>query len=858
MKPLTLLLASLLCFGSEAARTAETAQTPVTPAAAVRTAAANRSLDAAHPSELCGTTLRYDGRTIELGPHDFYLDRRLTDAECAASPYLFNDFAAAARRFVPGTATEPMRLWIAPSVYWIDDPDDPYVRGSRGEQPFGLVVRCTGLHLIGLNPDPEAVVLASQRGQTQGSIGNFTMFDFHGDDLRFENLTMGNYCNVDLDYRFDPAQSRPKRMSAITQAHVAYCHGDRIVARNVRFISRLNMNPLSGARRILFDGCHMESTDDALCSTGVYLHCTFDFYGQRPFYNSDRYGAVFLDCDFTVRHETPRQYFCKAVGPLSVIDCRYHVAQPCYAGWTHTPTDWLRCCQYGVTMNGQPYVIGADKPFNTLCLDRSPLLAAFRLTDGDEVIYNTFNLLRGDDDWDPQQLRARIERLSRRDGRDYGAIASALRIEPQRLELRTGEEPAAVTATLARHAGFPLGNRPIRWRVEAGYEKYVRLSAAEGGTCTLTATNREDAPQHFTVIASTDEGHEAAVEVTVRPDLVAPPAFTAAPTLRLERGCATVDYALDLAGREDRSLVTWYRATRRDGRDAVAVAVSRLDRPERSYRITAADAGCYLFAGVRPRHLRCEAGEELRTAASRRIGAADYTPSRRLETDFRTLPTEPQPEVRTGFWSVDGCKPHDTADYDWSFDPTRPGWHYGEGLNGTVGTGLIQIQKGARLRYTPPRGRYGDMTVTLRCDPAKTAGQGFGSATGQYMDLYICFDTRTLTGYALRAIRTTKHSDAVDFLLVRYENGRTEPISEPVSSPCFRTDCTLTLRAEGDRLTAHVETSTPLPEKTRDLAQQVDLEAEIEPNTFGGTGILYTGSCGESLVMLHRLAVEWR
>ena len=35
-------------------------------------------------------------------------------------------------------------------------------------------------------------------------------------------------------------------MSAITQAHVAYCHGDKIVADNVHFISRLNMNPLNG------------------------------------------------------------------------------------------------------------------------------------------------------------------------------------------------------------------------------------------------------------------------------------------------------------------------------------------------------------------------------------------------------------------------------------------------------------------------------------------------------------------------------------------------------------------------------------------------------------------------------------
>lgn len=66
-----------------------------------------------------------------------------------------------------------------------------------------------------------------------------------------KDLTMGNFCNVDLEYPLKKELSRKKRMSAITQAHVAYCHGDKIVADNVHFISRLNMNPLNGAKRIL-------------------------------------------------------------------------------------------------------------------------------------------------------------------------------------------------------------------------------------------------------------------------------------------------------------------------------------------------------------------------------------------------------------------------------------------------------------------------------------------------------------------------------------------------------------------------------------------------------------------------------
>lgn len=819
----------------------------------------NRSLDADHPIQLQGNTLLYDGRTIELGPKTLYIDGSLTDSEADALPYVYNTFQKAAADFVAGTAEEPMRVYLAPWVYWIDDPDDPYIRGSKGEYPFGMVVKCPYLHLEGLNPNADAVVLASQRGQTQGAIGNFTMFDFHGDGMRFENLTMGNFCNIDLDYRLRPELSRKKRNSAITQAHVAYCHGDRIVARNVHFLSRLNMCPLAGAKRVLFDNCHMESTDDALCSTGVYLGCTLGFYGQKPFYNSDRGGAIFLDCDFYVEHGNSRQYFCKAQNPLSIIDCRYHTKRSVYAGWTHTPADWLRGYQYNVKMNGEPYIIGADKPYTTITLDQAPMLAAYRLVDDEgRVVYNTYNLLAGDDGWDPQGIRPLVELLSKRAGRDLSSIATSLLLDRRVARLQTGEAPLVVTASLDRHVNYPLNNRPIRWRVQPGYERFVSLSATEGQTITITPTNSEDETQHFTVIASTDEGHEAAVELTVRPDFVAPPTLQGDAEMHLGYGEAHIHYALDLGERKDLSEITWYRSTRANGSDAVAVAVTHHDTPKAHYTLSQGDVGYYMVAGIRPKHLRSVAGEEVRVISPRKVSARDVTTSpMSLVTDFSDFPAQNQPLVKAGFWTVDCFKPHDTAEFGWKPNPERPAWLYGQSINGAVGYGLFQIQKGARLLYTPTKSQRGAMRVVLNCDAAKTAGQGFGSATGQYMDLCIQFDTRTLTGYALRLIRTTKHSNAVDFLLVKYENGVVTPLTEPVSSPCFRTDCTLTVAFEGGQLKASASTTTPLPAATAHLPQQVELSCEVEPLSSAGFALQYTGSCGESAVLLHHLKIEW-
>lgn len=158
--------------------------------------------------------------------------------------------------------------------------------------------------------------------------------------------------------------------------------------------------------------------------------------------------------------------------------------------------------------------------------------------------------------------------------------------------------------------------------------------------------------------------------------------------------------------------------------------------------------------------------------------------------------------------------------------------------------------------YTPVKRTYDNMSLVLCVDPTKTAGQGFGSATGQYMDICLKFDTQTLTGYGLRIVRTTKHAKAVDFLLVRYDHGVVTPLTDPVSATCYRTGCTISLDFIGNKLSAHVDTKTPRPTDS-DLSHTVDLTARVESNPFGGIHIQHTGSCGESTTMLHSLQVKW-
>ena len=147
-----------------------------------------------------------------------------------------------------------------------------------------------------------------------------------------------------------------------------------MTARNVRFISRLNLNPLSGARRVLYDSCHFECTDDALTGNGVYLNSTFDFYGQKPFYTTDVAGAVFLGCCFRAMGANREMVFCKSPGQVTLVNCSYEARAGSDVGWTNYPTEQLRCYQYGVTLNGERYVVGKGKPHNTVIMDSLPLL----------------------------------------------------------------------------------------------------------------------------------------------------------------------------------------------------------------------------------------------------------------------------------------------------------------------------------------------------------------------------------------------------------------------------------------------------------------------------------------------------
>lgn len=825
-------------------------------------------IDSSDPVEFGGTYIKYKGETIQLSETAIYLDGSLSDELAAQYPYVYNDItkALSADALKNGTADNPMTVYVAPYVYWIDDPAATVtVQKTEGYSvPYGMVVNSDYLTIKGLTGNPDNVVLAGNRGQSHASNGNYTMFRFNcSGALTVKNITIGNYCSVDLDYPLMSELNQAKRTDTITQAQLADMSGDKMFADNCNFISRLNLVPISGASRNLYNNCHFESTDDALNGNAVYVGCDFDFYGNRPLYSSYNTGSTFLGCTFNCKilnvEAEPTQFFTKEGGTITAVDCVYNsnLSVPITMGWTKFPSDSLKCYQSNIIHNGKNITIGGEGAKETVDMPGKSVLNAYKVVSGGKTYYNTYNLLKGSDDWDPLGVKDVIKAA----GQD--TVATQLSITSDVTEIESGKETASVGGTVNYFYGTNDTTQKITYSVSDEDKAYVKLTDNGDGTCKVEGTNNDDAAKKVIINASTESGLEAAVGITVKPSKIEAPAFTKTPVITNDgQGSLKVDYSLDLGSREDMSAISWYRCTDAEGSNPILVAVTRNDSPEYTYKLTAGDVGYYIMAKVESKNIRSDYGTPVNTVYDKAIGVKDVR-SKNLATDFSNFPNIKQSEIKAGFWTVDYNRPADTESFgSWQGADTEEPWVYGVTGNGCVGAGLYQETQGSRLMYTPVEGTYGDMSLKLVVDPAKTTGQGFGSAE-QYMDVLLKFDTSTLTGYGLRVIRTKASSNAVTFVLVKYDNGAVTEISDEVIASCFVTGCTISLKTEGNKLTAHVETPT---EQLADQAANgyphvVDLTADIAANSFGGVAIQHTGTTGtggwQNTTMLHNLDITW-
>jgi hypothetical protein len=316
-----------------------------------------------------------------------------------------------------------------------------------------------------------------------------------------------------------------------------------------------------------------------------------------------------------------------------------------------------------------------------------------------------------------------------------------------------------------------------------------------------------------------------------------------------------LNYKLD-ATFKDQSIVSWYRCGDAKGSNPIEVAVSRFNEPFIDYPLSPGDVGYYIMARIQPKHIRSETGKAINVVMQKPVSLNEIkTDQHILVTDFKNISTRNQSAVLPGFFTWDHLAQVET-DRRFAVDTTKDAWYYGEGTEGAAGImGVLQGRNG-KMRYTPVGEKFGDMQLTLSAAPFKSAGQGF-SVAPLYMDVLVKMDNKTMSGYGLRLIRTTKYHDAVDVFFVQYDHGEVKQISEAVSTTVFRTVCTIEITTANNVLSAKLNTTAGphSADGKPGIRSTVNIKTSIEPNKFGGIGIEFRGG---SPVVFTDLKAEWK
>jgi hypothetical protein len=786
--------------------------------------------------------------------YDYLVDGRLAQDDPANKK--FKTLQAACAAVPAGTAEKPTVIGIAPNVYQL-----PPAAGST----TSLTINKNYITLLGLTNNRRAVVLADNRGNKMGGDGangvgssNGYVVSVNATGFTAKNLTFLNYCNVDYEYPGDPSKNLTKRSGTITQAVALDTTGDKHVYENVAFCSRLDTTFIR-CTRSYFKNVFIEGTDDFIGGgqVGVWEDCEIIFPTGSGVCAAG--GIAFINCKFSA---TQGMQFSKGAGRgVALINCVMPVNSP------QSPVAWVRGkAPPRPNLGYVTYHTKDAKGNKAVVMDGSVGAPTFtysrELSDQEVLAFNSWNMLRATptgvvDAWDPAGARAKYEaagqgsmvfRMAVTNGAGGGGAAAGRGGAPG----RGGVAGAGATGAAAGGGGFGAGgggfggggggipnvrtggagatigatvspsrvaDPTITWSTES---KLISLSRTTGPNVIVTGKNNS-LPEYVPITATAANGFRAVAWVYVEPAYVASPTLAQGPTLSPPAaGKIAVNYAYDLGGREDQSVITWSTCDDASGANPREVAVSRGNLPLKAYTITSGDVGKFIKVGVQPKHNISDPGPAVFAVATSPIAASDLKSST-VSPNFRNFIPTTNPTYVSGLWTLLG------------------NWTSVTGDNLVNGFGVRVASQGAALLYQQDA-KCGDMQIELAMSPEKTEGMGFGSPGSgtdgdriQKSDIFIKYDPRTKNGYSLRFWRTTQSTQKCMYQLYRIVDGVGSPLNDrQVLTGVFKPNTQLVMKIISNRFTVSAR---------NDVDDEVlSLEGTITPNDFGGAGVAWFGT----------------
>ena len=791
--------------------------------------------DFAH--DTVASDLVLEARFVELSSSNVIVDAYLDPAR--RTPLTFKTLQELAAANIAAGAT----VNFTPGVYWTDDYKDPH-DANTPEHPglVGISFPQAGLIFQGLTANAGDVRIAGNRGQTLGSNGNWNVIGV-GTNFSALNLTIGNYASVDLVFPRDPSQNVPRRSDARVQAQTITSAGgpvDKMYFENVRFVSFLNLIAMRPARAY-YRNSYFQLTDDAIASgaINVFENCIFDFHGSHPSYGGSTTLAVFVNSTFNFHNDSPVFWFAKSGGHWALIDNVFKGPKQEIRWENKQRPDVKHYVHNNVYEDGSPVVFDPRNPQVTQRLT-SEALRIFKL--GTE--YNVHNLLKGSDGWDPSRQQHKLD----------SAFKLTLAASTTTVQSDDPANEVIITPSFAAANFFSYD------AIEFDYSdaSFTELDNAADGRLHLRAKpNSSGRFVDSVVTATAPNGLVAQVTLHIRPETIAAPVVVGAPSIEIGQNQAALQIVYDHPDLTDRSNITWYRGSA-PGDKAVEVAVSTLGVPYKNYRLSGGDIGHYLSAVIEPRYeFSAAANNPIEVSTSRAIVAGDVDQPFVIAGDFANITWSGHTLEQSDVWYADTIKPSDVRQ-PWTPSAAEP-WTYVVGdRDGALGVaGLRTATQGARLLYQP-RGSFSDMSVSLQLTPEKIDGQGFGSATDQYLEVYLKWDPITRTGYALRFQRLANDplndhrpipssGNSTRVSMSEYVNGvRTIFPGCYLESSVYMPGAQLEFKLVGNVLSARVTT-----ESAQTSAQQrYQLPSKIHctvtlptaASTLGGFGVQFTGT----------------
>jgi hypothetical protein len=762
--------------------------------------------------------------------YDYLVDGNLPQDDPAKKQ--FKTLQAAYAAAPAGTESRPTVIGIRPNVYLI--------QGSEAPAP-SLSITKDWITLLGLTNNRRSVVLADNRGLDEGAGDDGYLLDVNATGFTVRNLTILNYCNCDYEYPGDASKNLKMRNPTITQAVALQAAGDKHFYENVAILSRLDTMFLRTTRSY-FHNVYIEGTDDWIGGgqMSVWQDCELAYPRGSGVMSAS--NCVFFNCKFDAARglEFYKAEFGAAARPDVFIDCQFPGTS------AEERVAWVRGIaaprpnQYTLTYSNK-YADGNPAVVHDATVGPRTYTYSRELSPQELLAYNPWNLLRAapnakPDNWDPAGGRQKYERGSmvyrmslqigdRPSGPGGGfgfAAAGSLWAAPT---IRTGGPGVKLSAAVVPK---DVADPTVSWSTSSNL---ISLSRASGPNIVVTGKNTTEEAQYAPITAAASNGFYLTAYVYVEPKFIDPPVLSS--PLKIDppsAGNVSVEYALNLAGRKDQSLISWYTCDDAAGKNAKEVAVSRGNEPLRSYALMPGDVGKFLRVGIEPKIPISDPGPAVYAMAASPIAASDI-PSPNVSVNFRNFVADTSASPTPGLWTLLGT---------WSI---VPGDNLINGFGIRPGTNARTARAPGNSLFYFKDGDTGDMQLDVVLTPDKTEGTIFAvpgspddsGTRNSHGDIFIKYDPRTGNGYSLRYWRTTKSAAACTYQFYKIINGAGTPLNDAqVISGVCKPNTFFMLKVSGSTLTAQAHNTVD--------NQKLDMQASITPNPYSGAGVSSTGA----------------